>query len=122
MTEDACRKLMALAGRDLDELVRSARREFQPVPLGIAVSTAFDNRIERTRTANVLAVLPGQRPPALRPRSCSTPPTTTTSACAPTRPPGEDAIYNGAEDNASGVALMLERGARVRRPREGAEA
>ena len=46
VTEDACRRLAALAGRNLDELVRSAnRRDFQPVPLGIAVSTAFESRI-----------------------------------------------------------------------------
>ena len=53
----------------------------------------------------MLALLPGSDPRLPR-RSCSTPRTTTTSACA-RAPPGEDAIYNGAEDNASGVAAML---------------
>jgi Zn-dependent M28 family amino/carboxypeptidase len=107
VTEDACRKLVALAGKSLDELVRSAnRREFAPVPLGIAVTTAFDNHIERTRTANVLALLPGSD------RRLSSEVVLYTAhhdhlGMRPDAAPGEDAIYNGAEDNASGVALML---------------
>jgi len=107
VTEDACRKLAALAGRNLDELVRSAnRRDFQPVPLGIAVSTAFDSRIERTRTANVLAVLPGSDPRLSSEVVLYTAHHDHLGIRADAAP-GEDAIYNGAEDNASGVALML---------------
>jgi Zn-dependent M28 family amino/carboxypeptidase len=107
VTEEACRRLVALGGRNLDELVRSAnRREFQPVPLGIGVRAAFDNRVERTRTANVLAVLPGSDPR----RSSEVVLYTAHHDHLGMRAgaaPGEDAIYNGAEDNASGVALML---------------
>ena len=107
VTEDACRKLVALSGRSLDELLRSAnQREFHPVPLGIAVSTAFESRVERTRTANVLALLPGSDP-----RLSSEVVLYTAHhdhlGMRADAPPGEDAIYNGAEDNASGVALML---------------
>jgi len=108
VTEEACRKLVALAGKSLDELVRSAnQRQFRPVPLGIAVTAAFDSRVERTRTANVLAVLPGSDP-----RLSSEVVLYTAHhdhlGMRADAPPGEDAIYNGAEDNASGVALMLE--------------
>ncbi len=107
VTEDACRKLVALAGKNLDELVRSAnRREFQPVPLGIGVSTAFDSRIERTHTANVLAVLPGSDPRLSSQVVLYTAHHDHLGIRADAAP-GEDAIYNGAEDNASGVALML---------------
>jgi Zn-dependent M28 family amino/carboxypeptidase len=107
VTEDACRKLAALAGRNLDELVRSAnRRDFQPVPLGIAVSTAFDSRIERTHTANVLALLPGSDPRLSSQVVLYTAHHDHLGIRADAAP-GEDAIYNGAEDNASGVALML---------------
>jgi Zn-dependent M28 family amino/carboxypeptidase len=107
VTEEACRRLVALGGRNLDDLVRSAnRREFQPVALGIGVKTAFDSRIERTRTANVLAVLPGSDP-----RLSSQVVLYTAHhdhlGMRTGAAPGEDAIYNGAEDNASGVALML---------------
>ncbi len=107
VTEDACRRLAALAGRNLDEMVRSAnRRDFQPVSLGIAVSTAFDSRIERTRTANVLAVLPGSDPRLSSEVVLYTAHHDHLGIRADAAP-GEDAIYNGAEDNASGVALML---------------
>ncbi|HVP62079.1 MAG TPA: M28 family peptidase [Myxococcaceae bacterium] len=107
VTEDACRELVALAGRGLDELVRSAnRREFQPVALGIAVNTAFDSRIERTRTANVLALLPGSDPRLSSEVVLYTAHHDHLGMRADAAP-GEDAIYNGAEDNASGVALML---------------
>ena len=107
VTVDACRRLAALAGRNLDELVRSAnRRDFQPVPLGIAVSTAFESRIERTRTANVLAVLPGSDPRLSSEVVLYTAHHDHLGIRADAAP-GDDAIYNGAEDNASGVALML---------------
>jgi Zn-dependent M28 family amino/carboxypeptidase len=107
VTEEACRKLVALAGRSLDDLVRSANsREFQPVPLGIGVSTAFASRIERTRTSNVLALLPGSDPKVSSEVVLYTAHHDHLGMRAGAAP-GEDAIYNGAEDNASGVALML---------------
>ncbi|MGZ6141160.1 MAG: M28 family peptidase, partial [Myxococcaceae bacterium] len=63
--------------------------------------------VERTRTANVLALLPGSDP-----RMSSEVVLYTAHhdhlGMRTDAPPGEDAIYNGAEDNASGVALMLE--------------
>ncbi|HZJ53891.1 MAG TPA: M28 family peptidase, partial [Myxococcaceae bacterium] len=107
VTEEACRKLVALAGRSLDDLVRSANgRQFQPVPLGIGVSTAFDSRIERTRTSNVLALLPGSDPKLSSEVVLYTAHHDHLGIRADAAP-GDDAIYNGAEDNASGVALML---------------
>jgi Zn-dependent M28 family amino/carboxypeptidase len=107
VTEEACRRLVALAGKNLDELIGSAnRRDFQPVSLGVKVSTAFDSRVQRTRTANVLALLPGSDP-----RLSSEVVLYTAHhdhlGVRPDAAPGEDAIFNGAEDNASGVALML---------------
>ncbi len=108
VTEDACRKLVALGGRSLDELVRAAnRRDFRPVPLGVSVSTAFENRIDHTRTANVLALLPGTDPRLSSEVVLYTAHHDHLGMRADAAP-GEDAIYNGAEDNASGVALMLE--------------
>ncbi|MGZ6164426.1 MAG: M28 family peptidase [Myxococcaceae bacterium] len=108
VTEEACRGLLARGGTSLEELVHAAgRRDFHPVRLGIGVTTGFDNRVERTRTANVLALLPGSDP-----RMSSEVVLYTAHhdhlGMRTDAPPGEDAIYNGAEDNASGVALMLE--------------
>jgi len=108
ITEEACRRLLALGDATLEELQRLAdRRDFHPVRLGVGVTTGFDNRVERTRTANVLALLPGGDP------QLSSEVVLYTAhhdhlGVRTDAPPGEDAIYNGAEDNASGVALMLE--------------
>jgi Zn-dependent M28 family amino/carboxypeptidase len=107
VTEAACRRLMAMAGQDLDALQRAAnQRDFHPVPLGLRVSTDFTSHVAKARTANVLGLLPGSDP-----RLASE--LVVYSAhhdhlgVRPGAKPGEDAIYNGAEDNASGVALLL---------------
>jgi len=55
-TEDACRRLVALGGRDLDALRRAAeRRDFRPVALGVKLSAAVKVALTRARTANVVA-------------------------------------------------------------------
>jgi len=106
MTEDAARRLVKLAGRDLDALVKSARSAtFAPVPLGITTSIAFDVAIQKTETANVIGVLEGSSP-ALRGE------TMIYSAHHDHLGVGEpdakgDKIYNGALDNASGCAQVL---------------
>jgi Zn-dependent M28 family amino/carboxypeptidase len=107
VTEAACRRLMAIAGQDLDALQRAAnQRDFHPVALSLRVSTDFTSHVAKARTANVLGLLPGSDP-----RLASE--LVVYSAhhdhlgVRPGAKPGEDAIYNGAQDNASGVALLL---------------
>src|SRR5262249_11669665 len=77
-----------------------------PVPLGVKVTTAFDSRIQRTRTANVLALLPGSDP-----RLSSEVVLYTAHhdhlGVRPDAAPGEDAIYNDAAVKAPGVPLKL---------------
>src|SRR6185312_3871909 len=49
-TEDACRRLVALGGRDLDALRRAAeRRDFRPVALGVKLSAAVKVGLTRAR-------------------------------------------------------------------------
>jgi Zn-dependent M28 family amino/carboxypeptidase len=63
LTEDAARRLVALGGLDLDDLVQAARsREFRPVSLGAKTSIGFDTQIRQTETANVAGVLRGSDP------------------------------------------------------------
>lgn len=107
ITEEACRKVLSLAGKSLEALTQAAgQRDFHPVALGVGVSTAFGSTIEHTRTANVLGLLPGSDP-----RLSSEVVLYTAHhdhlGMRTDAAPGEDAIFNGAEDNASGVALML---------------
>jgi Zn-dependent M28 family amino/carboxypeptidase len=104
-TEDASRRIAALGGNDLDRLRASAtRRDFRPVPLGVAVSVALECRVERAETANVIGRLPG------RGRAAEAVLYTAHLDHLGVKPgaaPGDDAIYNGAIDNASGVSALL---------------
>ncbi|HEX7038226.1 MAG TPA: M28 family metallopeptidase [Pseudomonadales bacterium] len=105
VTEDAARKLMQLAGQDLDRLVESARsRDFEPVPLGITTSIRLENAIERTRSANVLGLLEGSDPELADQVVVFT----AHHDHLGTDPTIEgDGIYNGALDNAAGMAVVL---------------
>jgi Zn-dependent M28 family amino/carboxypeptidase len=63
LTEGASRRLVALGGRDLDQLIAAARsRDFHPVSLGVTTSFEFTNEIRSTRTANVAGLLRGGDP------------------------------------------------------------
>ncbi len=106
-TEEASRKLVALSGHDLDKLRALAqRRDFQPVPLGLALSTRFTNAVHRRQTANVLGVLPGSDPKLSSELVVYTAHHDHLGKSDRAKP-GEDGIYNGAVDNASGVGAML---------------
>ena len=106
VTEEAARRLVALSGHDLPALVASARqRAFVPVPLGVTTSIRLENRLRRYQTANVLGVLPG-RDPLLR-EQCVVYTAHHDHLGAKKGKDGAVAIYNGAVDNASGVAQLL---------------
>lgn len=106
-TDEATRRIVAMAGKDLDQLRAAAqRRDFKPVPLGISVSTSFKNVVAKKRTANVIGVLPGSDPRLSKEIVMYTAHHDHLGLKEGAKP-GEDAIYNGAVDNASGVAAML---------------
>lgn len=107
LTEDAAKALASLGGQDLDGLRKAAQaRDFKPVPLGVKVSAAFSNAVQRKLTANVLGLLPGSDPRLKDEWVVVTAHHDHLGKKADARP-GEDAIYNGAVDNAAGVAAML---------------
>ncbi|MDY7225249.1 M20/M25/M40 family metallo-hydrolase [Hyalangium rubrum] len=106
-TEEATRRVVQLGGQNLDTLRAAAqKREFRPVPLGVKVSTQFQNQVRRRPTANVLGLLPGSDPRLSREVVLYTA-HHDHLGMRDNAKPGEDAIYNGALDNASGVAAML---------------
>jgi Zn-dependent M28 family amino/carboxypeptidase len=106
-TEDAARRLAAAAGQDLDRLVTAARAsDFRPVPLGVRTSLTLRNRIERTQSANVLGLLRGSDP-ELRDEVVVY--TAHHDHLGVGKPNAQgDSIYNGALDNACGIAQFLE--------------
>ncbi len=106
VTEPAAAKLARLGGRDLAELIESAKsRDFEPVPLGVTTSLRFANRLTQARTANVIGRLPGSDP-VLRDEVVIY--TAHHDHLGIGEPDASgDAIYNGALDNAAGVAQVL---------------
>jgi len=106
LTEDTARDLIAMGGFDLDELREAAyNRDFEPVPLGITTSLSMDVEVRRVATANVLGVIPGSDPD-LRDEAVIY---TAHHDHLGIGTPNEegDTIYNGAMDNASGVAQVI---------------
>src|SRR5205807_4111072 len=54
VTEDAARKLVNLAGQNLDQLRQRAQtRDFRPVPLNVRVEATLKNSLRRVRAPNV---------------------------------------------------------------------
>ena len=106
-TDELSKKLAALGGKDLDALRASAEtRAFRPVPLGVTMSLAFSNAVQRKESGNVIGVLPGSEPARAGEAVIYTA-HHDHLGLKPGSRPGEDTIYNGALDNASGVAGVL---------------
>jgi Zn-dependent M28 family amino/carboxypeptidase len=106
VTEDAARELVAMTGNDLDALVKAARRrDFAPVPLGIQTSLSLELAITRTQTANVLGLLPGSDPQLANEYVLLLAHHDHLGIGEPDAT--GDRIYNGARDNALGVATVL---------------
>lgn len=105
-TEALARQIAKLGGQDLDALrERAESRDFRPVPLGVKLDVAIKTEIRRLRTANVLGRLPG----ADAARQGEQVVWTAHHDHLGVREAKDgDGICNGALDNASGVAGMLE--------------
>jgi len=101
---DAARKILEMAGLDFDEFYAvAATPSFQPVPLGIAAEVDVKNTVQRIDSANVVAKLEGTEAPD----ECMI---FTAHWDHLGRDPSleGDQIFNGAVDNASGTAGVLE--------------
>jgi len=106
-TEDASKRIAAMAGKDLAALIESAKnRNFRPVPLGVTASTAFHNEVSKKQTENVIGVLKGSDPKLSQQVVIYTAHHDHLGVKKGVKQ-GEDSIYNGAVDNASGVSGLL---------------
>lgn len=105
-TEAATRRLAAAAGRNWDDLLAAAkRRDFRPMPLGLTTSLAFESAVRRKSTANVLGLLPGADPKLAGEVVILT--AHHDHLGIGRADASGDTIYNGAVDNAAGVAQVL---------------
>ena len=106
IVEDAAKELVAMAGMDLDELREAAyNSDFEAVPLGITTSIGMDIDISRVTTANVLGLIPGSDHD-LKDEVVIFSAHHDHLGIGPANAEG-DTIYNGAMDNASGVAQVI---------------
>ncbi len=103
---DAAIRLFQLAGQDFNALkARAASRDFRPVPLGLTASFSIKQKMRQIESQNVLAKLPGSDP-ALAGEQVVYTAHWDHLGVGDAR--NGDTIYNGAADNASGTATMLE--------------
>jgi Zn-dependent M28 family amino/carboxypeptidase len=108
VTLDAAKKILRMAGQDFDALKKQAlSREFRPVPLNLEASLAIRNTMRTLDSRNVLAKVEGSDPALRDEYVVYTAHWDHLGVGAPVK--GDtDTIYNGALDNASGVASLLE--------------
>jgi len=106
VTDDAARRLMKLAGQDLDKLrAQAATREFQPVNLGLKGKLNLKSEVKRVAAPNVVGVIEGSDPQLRSEYVVYSAHWDHLGVGAPNK--NGDTIYNGALDNASGVAVVL---------------
>ncbi|MGB9179058.1 MAG: M28 family peptidase [Pyrinomonadaceae bacterium] len=107
MTDAAAHRLMQLAGQDVDALRRAAAsRDFRPVKLNLRGSIDLKSEVKRVEAPNVAAILPG-RDPALRNQYVVFSAHWDHLGIGAPDKQG-DRVYNGAVDNATGVAAVIE--------------
>ncbi len=107
LTEAAARRLAKLGGHDLDQLRAAAEhRKFRPIALGSTLSIDLRCESRKQKTANVLGLLEGSDPERKREVIIYMAHHDHIGMSA-TRDERGDNIYNGAIDNASGVAALL---------------
>ena len=106
ITLDAARKLFEMGGQDFDALKKQAvSKDFKPVALGLKASMGIRNKLRTIDSRNVVAKLEGGDP-VLKDEFVVY--TAHWDHLGVGQPVNGDKIYNGALDNASGVATVLE--------------
>jgi Zn-dependent M28 family amino/carboxypeptidase len=105
MTLDQARALVTMAGQNFDSLkARAATREFKPVPLGVTASVTLRNTLRTVDSRNVVARLEGSDPELKNEYVVYTAHWDHFGIGIKIN---GDSIYNGAADNASGTAGLL---------------
>lgn len=100
---DAAKKLFNLAGLSTELFREASQKGFKAVPMGVQASLTLNNTSQQSVSRNVLAVLPG----ATRPDEVVIY-TAHWDHLGKGEPIKGDSIWNGAVDNASGTAAVLE--------------
>jgi len=106
MSFEAATEMFKMAGQDYQKLkALAATRDFKPVSLGLSASVTVKQHMRTVDSANVVAKLTGSDA-ALKDQWITY--TAHWDHLGVGTPVKGDAIYNGAADNASGVAMVME--------------
>lgn len=105
VTEKGAYKIAKLGGKNLDELrVAAEDRRFKPVPLGVTVSGSLESTYQNIKATNVVGVIEGSDPDLKEEAIVFT---AHYDHLGIGKAVDGDSIYNGARDNASGIACIL---------------
>ena len=106
VTSEAGERFLALAGHSVNELLKASEsRGFRPIPLGIRFQGKILSKVHEQETRNVVAEIPGSDPER---KSEAVVFSAHWDHLGIGTPVDGDAIYNGAVDNATGCAILLE--------------
>ena len=105
--EEIARKLVGLAGLDLDKLFQEAQsRDFKPIPLNVNLKAHVVSSVRPFNSRNVLAMVEGTDP-AKKKEAVLYTAHYDHFGIDKTKPAGAN-IYHGAVDNATGCGILLE--------------
>jgi Zn-dependent M28 family amino/carboxypeptidase len=106
ISQGAGEKLLGLAGHSVAELLAAAEKpDFKPIDLGIRIRVDLPSKVREIETRNVAAIFPGSDPKL---KSEAVIFSAHWDHLGIGTPVDGDAVYNGAIDNATGCAILLE--------------
>lgn len=106
VTDASAQRMMKLAGQDLAALrAAAAKRDFQPVKLGLKGKLSLKSEVKRVSDRNVVGIIEGSDPQLRNEYVVYSAHWDHLGVGAPNK--DGDKIYNGALDNATGVAVVL---------------
>ncbi len=106
LTTEAGERLLKASGHSVAELVKAAdARDFRPIPLGLRIRGRIPSKVRQIVTRNVAAIIPGSDP-ALASEAVIF--SAHWDHLGIGTPVNGDSIYNGAVDNATGCAILIE--------------
>lgn len=106
ITQEAGEKLFATIGKTIDQVLALADSpDFRPIPMPVRVKASLQAELRPIDSKNIAAVIPGSDPKLANEYVLFTAHWDHLGVAIPVN---GDAIYNGAIDNATGVAVILE--------------
>jgi Peptidase family M28/PA domain len=106
ITREAGDKLLAMTGKSVDQLLAASEsRDFRPIPLGIRIRGDVWSKVRAIDSRNVAAMVPGSDPKLKEEVIIYS---AHWDHLGVGEPINGDPIYNGAIDNATGCAILLE--------------